>query len=701
MAAPLVVGPASDSSVLPTVSADDDEAKRAIHAAAEAERERELQKEIEDRETNFWRLRNFTIPLFYFILGFALRYPTVALRVFMIRELVAEPHVQSLIAGVVMLLPFSLKIFFAFLSDGVPILGQRRKPYMIGGVLVAGGAWITLGMLESPGITSSSVLLFLSTLGIVWADTMVDTLVVERMRFEHGSKVGNMQTTCWMLRYGGMFLGILLGGWLLRYGEVKPQTLFISLGSVILITLFPFMFPLADEGMKDANGEEMEPPTFKENTERIWEAVQLNSIWQPMIFVYIWNILPNDGDAWVNFLMGPLRFSDDEYSYILAIGTASGAVGALLYKTCLKTTGLHIIFYSTIVVSTILSCIPFILITRANVEWGIPDFAFAMGNEVINDVAGFIMYMPVLIMCSKLCPDQVEGSVYALTCVVNNIGSQISMSFSSMLTHEFGITLKNFDNLWQLHLVVVLLMLVPLAFVHLTPNRPGEGNPDELRRRSETIRKQLNGRRTKRAALHHTNGFTHAAAAASPKPGAADAAEVGEVRLSGAVSTIDDTASPSTLASSPSSASAAAAADHSEDEEEGTAGTKSMLRQRTALAGTSTSTSSTDASATTSSSSDDDEEAAKKSRGCCSCCSSSSTEDHPDTDAELDEASITDEEWQKQEAKLETELADLVERLSQGTALPKSKLGGGIFLGVVFGSLVWSTTHASIRLSAL
>lgn len=351
-----------------------------IAAADDAQEQRRLLREEQDRETNFWRLRNCTIPLFYFILGFALRYPTVALRVFMIKELVVEPHEQSLIAGVVMLLPFSLKIFFAFISDGVAILGQRRKPYMIGGVLLAAGAWITLGLLERPSIAATSVLLFLATLGIVWADTMVDTLVVERMRYEHGKNVGNMQTTCWMLRYAGMFIGILLGGWLLRYAHTPPQELFISLGCVIFVVLFPAMFPLADDGMRDDDGNPIDPPSFSENVSRIWDAVQLNSIWKPMIFVYIWNVLPNDGDAWVNYLMGPLHFSDDEYSYILAIGTLSGAVGALLYKACLKTTGLHIIFYCTIIVSALLSCIPFILITRANRDWGIPDFAFAMGT---------------------------------------------------------------------------------------------------------------------------------------------------------------------------------------------------------------------------------------------------------------------------------------------------------------------------------
>lgn len=43
----------------------------------------------------------------------------------MIDQLQASPAKQSLIVGVLMYLPFSMKIIFAFISDGLPILGQR------------------------------------------------------------------------------------------------------------------------------------------------------------------------------------------------------------------------------------------------------------------------------------------------------------------------------------------------------------------------------------------------------------------------------------------------------------------------------------------------------------------------------------------------------------------------------------------------
>ena len=80
----------------------------------------------------------------------------VALRVFLTDELRAGPDLQALIFGVMMAAPWNLKIFFAFLSDCVPICGQRRKPYLFAGIAVQALGWVALGMLQgSIGLRNS------------------------------------------------------------------------------------------------------------------------------------------------------------------------------------------------------------------------------------------------------------------------------------------------------------------------------------------------------------------------------------------------------------------------------------------------------------------------------------------------------------------------------------------------------------------
>ena len=101
---------------------------------------------------------------------------------------------------------------------------------------------------------------------------------------------------------------------------------------------------------------------------------------------------------------------------------------------------------------------------------GIPDFVFALGDEVIVDTAGFIVQMPTLVMCASLCPKGVESTLYALMTVVNNIALSVGGSFSAALADAFGITLTNFDNLWALTLFTSLSTLIPVLLIPLVPD---------------------------------------------------------------------------------------------------------------------------------------------------------------------------------------------------------------------------------------
>ena len=48
------------------------------------------------------------------------------------------------------------------------------------------------------------------------------------------------------------------------------------------------------------------------------------------------------------------------------------------------------------------------LVTGLNRRIGIPDFIFALGDEVVTDAAGFIVQMPTFVMMAALCPPGVS-----------------------------------------------------------------------------------------------------------------------------------------------------------------------------------------------------------------------------------------------------------------------------------------------------
>ena len=140
--------------------------------------------------------------------------------------LALSPALQAVVYGVVLSLPWNLKILVAFLSDCVPLWGgQRRRPYLVVGLLLQALGWWALalagGTLSSDGDDSAgwcsplavSGLLFAATMGQVTVGVMCDAFVVENMAHERGERqVGALQSSCWITLNGGTLVGMLAGG---------------------------------------------------------------------------------------------------------------------------------------------------------------------------------------------------------------------------------------------------------------------------------------------------------------------------------------------------------------------------------------------------------------------------------------------------------------------------------------------------------
>mmetsp|Transcript_36190 Transcript_36190/g.6480 ORF Transcript_36190/g.6480 Transcript_36190/m.6480 type:complete len:90 (-) Transcript_36190:14-283(-) len=79
--------------------------------------------------------------------------------------------------------------------------------------------------------------------------------------------------------------------------------------------------------------------------------------------------------------------------------------------------------------------------------------------------------MPLLVESCKLCPRNIEGSVYALLMSTINMGQLVSYQLGSLLMVILGITQSSFGNLWLMILLVNIIMLLPLPLLKLVSTR--------------------------------------------------------------------------------------------------------------------------------------------------------------------------------------------------------------------------------------
>ena len=75
------------------------------------------------------------------------------------------------------------------------------------------------------------------------------------------------------------------------------------------------------------------------------------------------------------------RFSESEIAYIGMFGTAANALGAFMYKGCLRQVPLRILFGTLITFGALVASSQLVLIWGLNTQWNLPDFWCAIGDD--------------------------------------------------------------------------------------------------------------------------------------------------------------------------------------------------------------------------------------------------------------------------------------------------------------------------------
>jgi len=204
------------------------------------------------------------------------------LNVYLVQVLDAAPDMQSTMS-IILQVPWALKLVFGFMSDALPVAGSHRKPYLCMGALLYSSMFMLYALAGVDDIRLLAICIFFATLGLIQMDVMADTMVVERSKFEDNSQRGQLQTTCYSLRFAGGFVGALMGIYFSSHVTVKhgePARVIHSQGYkfhevvfvqalVPILLIFPLLFFLKEKylyykgplAIEDEESSEMIPVT--------------------------------------------------------------------------------------------------------------------------------------------------------------------------------------------------------------------------------------------------------------------------------------------------------------------------------------------------------------------------------------------------------------------------------------------------------
>ncbi len=409
------------------------------------------------------------ILLIYFVQGI-LGLARLAVSFFLKDELGMTPAEVSAMLGVVAI-PWIIKPLFGFMSDGLPIFGYRRRPYIVLSGLLGTAAWVGMATVVNTPLAATGAIA-LSSLSLAVSDVIADSLIVERARKESVTDAGSLQSLSWGASALGGLITAYLSGSLLQH--FSTHTIFLITASFPLIVSATAWLITEEKINKKTDFE-----TVKDQLKQLKQAVSQKTIWLPTAFLFLWQCTPSSDSAFFFFTTNELGFQPEFLGRVRLVTSLAALVGIWLFQRFLKAVPFRVIFGWSTVLATALGMTTLLLVTHANRTLGIDDQWFSIGDSLILTVIGQIAYMPVLVLSARLCPRGVEATLFAVLMSITNLAGIISYEGGAIITHWLGITDRNFDNLWLLVVITNLSTLLPLPFLNWLPADSTEsGEPD-------------------------------------------------------------------------------------------------------------------------------------------------------------------------------------------------------------------------------
>jgi len=412
------------------------------------------------------------IASIYFVEG-ALGLARLAQTFLLKDELHLGPAELSALTGL-FTLPWTIKPLYGFLSDGFPLLGFRRRSYLIlagltgclSYTLVGQNFW---GFLDGDALIPGTVAaLIVSSACIAFSDVVADGIVVQKTRDSNDPKIaGGLQSLCWGSAAIGGLLSAYFSGSLLE--KMKPQDVF-AITAILPLLVASIAFLIDEKPVEQAGGalakQQEDPFTgVKSQIEALWSAIRQPSIYKPALFLFLWQSTPTSDGAFLFFMTDDLGFGPEFLGRVRLVTAFASLFGVWIYNSYLKTKPIKDILLWSSIISAPLGLSTLLLITHTNRALGIPDGAFVFGDDVALSILGEIAFLPTLVLAARLCPPGVEAVLFATLMSINNGAGTLGTEIGALLTKWLGVTETNFDNLALLTVICNLSSLYPLFFI--------------------------------------------------------------------------------------------------------------------------------------------------------------------------------------------------------------------------------------------
>ncbi len=405
--------------------------------------------EIDTNKKWFLKLGVLFTAVYFFSLNGLAALPSLSLQ-FLLKNQMKLGASQMAYFQAIVLIAWVIKPLWGYISDTFPILGSRRKSYLVMSSILAALSWIVLALFYS------HYELLLAIISICYMAYAFQDVVTDGLMIEMGKPynlTGQFQAIQWASVYIAMILTAFCGGYLsdlTQTGRLSYRFVFASTAVFPLLTLLIVGICAPKETNKAAEAGRELRVLFKQK-----------NLWILSLFLFFWNFSPSFGTPFFYYSVDTLKFNGSFLGLLQGIASAAALLGSIIY-------GKYFVRISTrsFLIFAIFAGIAAILL---NFIFFIPFvITHALLLRVISAALSFLfgilntwIFLTLLNLAAKVSPQYAGGTGFAFLMSIYNLGLMGSSAFGGFLFPRLGLK--------PLILISALFSLFSLLFLPYLP----------------------------------------------------------------------------------------------------------------------------------------------------------------------------------------------------------------------------------------
>lgn len=326
-------------------------------------------------------------------------------------------------------LPWAIKPLYGLLVDCVPLLGSRRRSYLVLASAATAGSlfWLAAAV---PGFGQTQrllTLLLIPTVAVAVADVVADALLVEQGR--PLGLTGRLQSIQWAAMYCASVLAGWLGG---RLSAVKRQDLsFLICGIGAALTCAVAVLWVRDQPADDTGAGQAPGSSPHHDSSGDWRT-RVRLLGQTLVsptflqisaFLWLWNFNPFSSTIQHLYLTTYCGLDEEHYGQTVSLFSLACVAACLLYAAMCRRLPVTWLL-PVCILSGVLSTVVYLVVD---------DYQSACVASVVSGLAYMLGNLIQLDLAARLCPAAVAATFFALLMSISNLAIIVSTSVGGVL----------------------------------------------------------------------------------------------------------------------------------------------------------------------------------------------------------------------------------------------------------------------------